>query len=379
MNLKIIQASDRIEVVNSQIIDKLYNLAYENETTGIESSISSTADDIVGSINAPAAYEDAVIFLRKKFPNLNITVQDNNYYIRFDSEEFKRICIEDKMWGDGIGMTKNQASSVTSLENTFKNNLNESLNFKDLQYFTSLNNNFNCIYYNNVNDLVSAGSASLGTWQNPNIIGGIDIIMPPNLQINYSSQMFGTTDGRIKLLINSVDWNGSFAYSSSSGVVFQNCKFITFDPSIIPNTHSFDHCVLFKACILDKCIFPEGVTKTKENFNSCSVSYIEFPTTITDVGPLFSGFRRDSKTLGVQDNSGCIVVKAVTPPSCVDSVSGYPVLPRCIYVPDHSVEAYKNAPGWSNASIVDKITAMSQMTEGELALGTVTQEDMDRV
>lgn len=84
MNLKIIQASDRIENVNSQVIDKLYRLAYEDPSIGLTASISSGENDIVGYIRSTAAYQDAVEYLRAKFPNLTIDIPNNNYYIRFE-------------------------------------------------------------------------------------------------------------------------------------------------------------------------------------------------------------------------------------------------------------------------------------------------------
>jgi hypothetical protein len=61
---------------------------------------------------------------------------DENGYIIFADPEVARICAEN--WGDGIGITKEQAASVTHFNAEFANNeLIES--FNELEKFTSLN------------------------------------------------------------------------------------------------------------------------------------------------------------------------------------------------------------------------------------------------
>ena len=138
---------------------------------------------------------------------------------------------------------------------------------------------------------------------------------------------------------------------------------------------------MFSSCSVDKVIFREGILKTNDNLSACTTSYIEFPTTITDIGNLFVDFRRDSGSVGVNNNTGCIVIKAVAPPTTgsIAINDSYNRWPAHIYVPDNSVAAYKAASGhWQNSIVNGLITPMSQMTQYEIETGTVTQEDVNR-
>lgn len=378
VNLVIKQNNTNVEQVSFSILNKLYSLVHTEEGQS-SSQVSSDENDIVGSINAPAAYRDTVEYLRNKFPNLTITVTDNNYYIRFDSEEFKRVCIEDKDWGDGTGMTVAAAAEVTSLYQLFRNNINENLNLKDLQYFTAINNNFDQVCYHDYDTLIASGVTD-GTFNNPTVIQTLDVIMPPNRAVFFGERMFGVSWGKLRVVINSFDWNGSYPSSTrNSTSVFEYCKFKEFTPSLIPNLTSFGNITLFRGCIIDKCIFPEGVKQTNEGFSACSINYVEYPTTIEDIGFL-GNFRRDGGPFGAFNNSGCIVIKAVVPPATSTINNNYGIWPGHIYVPDNSLEAYKNAEGgWQYSAINSRLAPMREMTSTEIAMGTVTQEDIDRV
>jgi hypothetical protein len=75
-----------------------------------------------GSIYATAAYEDSVIYLRNKFPQLTINVQDNNFYVRFADDEVSRVLINN-ISSDGVGVSKTDAQRLTSLPlDIFRNN-----------------------------------------------------------------------------------------------------------------------------------------------------------------------------------------------------------------------------------------------------------------
>lgn len=117
------------ENVSAEVIDKLYNLTYEDSTLGIDPEVDSQRGDIVGNIISPAAYEDAVNFLRDKFgpdvanniEGLTITVIDNNYYVRFKDPAIEAI-IAAQFGSDGK-ITVSQAAAVTALPNNmFANN-----------------------------------------------------------------------------------------------------------------------------------------------------------------------------------------------------------------------------------------------------------------
>lgn len=73
-----------------------------------------------GSIVSDAAYEDAVTYLRTKFPKLTIQVIDNNYYIRFKDPEVLKVLIANGI-GDSVGITTAQTKN-TNVGTMFKSN-----------------------------------------------------------------------------------------------------------------------------------------------------------------------------------------------------------------------------------------------------------------
>ena len=104
------------EKVTPQIIDKIYKLTKENSLMPAVVKES----DFEGSIVSDAAYEDAVTYLRTKFPKLTIQIIDNNYYIRFKDPEVLKVLIANGV-GDSAGITTVQAKN-TNIGTMFKSN-----------------------------------------------------------------------------------------------------------------------------------------------------------------------------------------------------------------------------------------------------------------
>lgn len=104
------------EKVTPQTIDKMYKLTKEDSLTPAVAKDS----DFEGSIISDAAYEDAVTYLRTKFPKLTIQVIDNNYYIRFKDPEVLKVLIANGI-GDSVGITTAQTKN-TNVGTMFKSN-----------------------------------------------------------------------------------------------------------------------------------------------------------------------------------------------------------------------------------------------------------------
>ena len=104
------------EKVTSQTIDKMYKLTKEDSLTPAIVKES----EFEGSIVSDAAYEDAVTYLRTKFPKLTIQVIDNNYYIRFKDPEVLKVLIANGV-GDSVGITTVQTKN-TNVSTMFKSN-----------------------------------------------------------------------------------------------------------------------------------------------------------------------------------------------------------------------------------------------------------------
>ena len=125
------------EFDSSDMLDKLATLA-DGSYVGLSSEGIAGEDELPvldGTLTVNAsAYEDSVEALRGTFSKLNLNVT-GPYYIRFEDDEVRRICAEN--WGDGMGITKEQAAAVTGdIGSKFRNNT-EINSFDELRYFTN--------------------------------------------------------------------------------------------------------------------------------------------------------------------------------------------------------------------------------------------------
>lgn len=71
------------------------------------------------NINYPV-YQDDVDAILEGIPDLKVSYDPNNTYIRFKDAEVQRICAT--KWGDGNGVTKEQVKKVTDVATTFNRN-----------------------------------------------------------------------------------------------------------------------------------------------------------------------------------------------------------------------------------------------------------------
>ena len=134
-SLNIQQSTQSSETVTSALIEKLYNLAI-NST--VEDENNSLEMSLTGSIYSISAYESSVLYLREKFPNLTITIRDNNFYIRFADSEVERVLINSDISTDHTGVSKSDVNKLVILANNlFKNNTTIQ-SFNELQQFLSV-------------------------------------------------------------------------------------------------------------------------------------------------------------------------------------------------------------------------------------------------
>lgn len=376
-SLNIQQNTQSSEVVANAVIEKLYNLAI---TSTVEDENSSFSMSLQGNISVSAAFEDSVLYLRQKFPNLTINVPENKYYIRFRDPVIDNFC--KSAYGDGIGVTKAQAAGVpagsswtdTAMTSDIKSQVTS---LYDLQYFTNLNNygDFPVYGFNNAVDITF-----------------------PQITITY----FGRYTHHVVSgcgNISSINYNGAVFYSPNEGCInpIEGNNVITdWDNSLLPAQNDFTHICLFCGWHkLQKIIFREGITHTEDKFSGMSsLQYVEYPTTIRYIGGWFQVGRDGS-------NGYVVVIKATTPPEmfyCPNNLEnggqgwGWYKFPTAIYVPDSAVNAYKNVTpltissdtwanqlGWCSQLIIDRIKPLSELPQLYLDMGTVTQEDINRV
>lgn len=395
-HLEIKQSTQNIEIVNSEMIDKLYQLAYENEEKGIESQLDSTSN-VEGNIQAPAAYEDAVRYLvgidagdPKRFQNLYITIPNNNYYLRFQDPVIAQIFNTE--YGDGTGTTQAQLTAVTNLNGRFRANTYTDFvgadSYDDMQYLKGIVNPINFLSFSRLDDSYYTDTASYNS--NTKLIKKQSFTAPPNTFTwtsagNDKVFVSGGNKGTRRVEFNHIDIsNANFICTNNSvrptvflyvDIPFENVSF----PVYTEQTVSF----FSNNGTLGKFIYPEGVTQARDAFRACNVNYIEYPSTLQNLD-LFHEFRRDAHVSG-----GCVVFKSVTPPTNVPASSGSPSyyckFPSIIYCPAGSVSAYQtwaeNYTYSNGVKLSDSviIKSMAEMSQSERDMGTVTQEDIDRV
>ena len=136
MNL-IIKQSNTPESVTAELVDRLYQLTKPDTITG-QPAVNAV---LVGRLEVPAAYEDAVTFLNTQFSSaqdngsdLRVSVLNNNYYIRLADPAVEEVLLNSG-FGDGVGITTQEATAM-NLGTIFRNNVDIEL-FDEFKYFIS--------------------------------------------------------------------------------------------------------------------------------------------------------------------------------------------------------------------------------------------------
>ena len=123
-HLKIEQNSN-IEVVTSGIIHKLYQITLAGDLDNLS--------NLKGNLQVAHAKTVEVNYLTNLFSQLNITMTGDPY-MEFEDSVVENICSSN--WGDGIGITTGQATTITKFNKAFKDNVNITT-FNELQQFTN--------------------------------------------------------------------------------------------------------------------------------------------------------------------------------------------------------------------------------------------------
>lgn len=386
-NLSIIQSKSSIEQVTSAVIEKLYQLALTSKAADPNSSFTM---NLQGNISAPAAYEDSVEYLQQKFQDLIINIPVGKFYLRFKDPVIEQWCIAH--CGDGVGVTQADAAGIVK-DSDFWGHANvmsteekdQVTSLDDFKYFT--------------------GTPSTSSTVMRNITNATEITFP-SVTFTYSGlYSYNVVEGTRKL--STIDYanasficNPSLNYNVGNGgvinVISGNDVIVDWSNDLLPKQTDFYHTRLFQRWSkLQKIIFPEGITRTHEQFLGCkSLQYVEFPSTITGLGS-WVGLSQEGS------NSYVIVIKATTPPACTYQPNnndnnnagwGWHKFPTAIYVPDSAVNTYKNVTPlvigsqkyepqlvWTNQNIIDIIKPLSELPASYRQMGTVTQADIDRV
>lgn len=179
-----------------------------------------------------------------------------------------------------------------------------------------------------------------------------DIVLPENIT-TISNDLFS---GCSRLA--SVTMKGEI--TSIGEYAFGNCsKLIDFD---IPATVTTIGSGAFSYCTgLSSIIIPDGVNKIEEGtFNECKgLVSVTIPEKVTNIG---------KEAFYYCSGLEAIMCKAAEPPVCETDAFGYTDVEHMdVYVPEQSVETYKNTEPWSQFKYISAITAPSGTCEDNLS------------
>lgn len=370
------------EQVNATIIHKLYEVALSVPEPNVDEE---DAAYLAGTLQTSYAYRSDVDYLTDRFTDLYINVI-TDYYVELEDPIIKQYCAS--YYGDGVGVTENAVYSV--IPNT--NDLTKSF--------------WGTIYYNEMTSELKSQVTTLNDFQyftNPNMDYNLIYGFPNATSIKFPNKTFVYTNGYTNSIVDAsgniqiIDYGNSIFTVTGNGIlqiIKSNNVIEEWSDSLLPKQNSYHHIVLFQRWMkLKKVLFPEGKTHFYERYQGCSaLQYVEYPSTTVSLG-WGDSFGQDSG-----HRLPCMVIKAVTPPNwegwnSTDTTSqsriglGWVQLPVAIYVPDNSVTAYTsitsngttNESVWANPAISSLVKPMSEMPQIYLDMGTVTQEDIDRV
>ena len=338
------------------------------------------------TINSPV-YSDTLEVVTQYYPNLEFAA--TAFYVRFADPEVNRIVAEN--WGDGNGTTVEQIEAITDIGTVFSENTSIQT-FDEFEKFTGVSRIHGKVFFN-CNNLESIKIpltvTYIGTTRNGSyttngafsgcsklsIIEGLDNVqklevfsfarcsfltemsLPKVTFIGMSCFRECTSLQKVEIpniqTIESDAFNGCTSLTecnipesvtSIGNYAFYNCSKLEYQELILPNVTILGGGV-FRNVPIHKVVLPSIVKF--EYINACGAfAGRTIPMTI-DLGEnctnLNSYLFSNSEEVGIT-----MICRAKTPPSI-----GYPFAGGSkayfehIYVPDASVEAYKNATNWN--------------------------------
>lgn len=336
--------------VPAEIITKLYNLVKRTEN-GEEvwdaMDEANIAKSLKGSIKLKGfTYEEYVKKINEYFID-TLNISSEGYYILFEDELTKNTLFRTIGWADE-GITAEQAADI-NLSVSGKAIRGTSISrFNEFKYFTSNGGLY---------DLFS-GCVSLK-----------EITMPPIVaswaRTYWDHSPFHNCQSLVK-----VNWNNCIITGGERGYkyhgLFAKCSSLKWYDGILPPGCDEISESMFRQSGIDKIIAPEGVELIKSLNNAPKCTYVELPSTLTEISAYEWGRNMGSKDGG----TGQIVMtcKATTPPT-LTYVDGYHDVDTTIYVPDESVSAYQTA--WSAFPRLASINGLSQLPQTYKDMGTI--------
>lgn len=299
-------------------------------------------------------------------------------YIVFKDPVVAQICAT--KWGDGVGITEEQASAVTDIGNVFGNS--EITSFDEFEKFINVT-------------LIPA-------WAFSQCYSLTDIVLPPNVTIlddgafwQCGFKTFRLTQ-KVTKLVGRVFYGCASleeiyiprSLSSVTGSAFSGCS--SMKRVIIDDLESWcnitfaggDDYPMRQACdiyigdyLLDDVVIPYGIAELKNHtFWRSTIKSVSMPNTTVVIGSTFAYCKKleyadlpeSVESIGGWCFYDCsnlqrIMCRAITPPALGQLALSGTSAALYIYVPDQSVTAYREASGWIDYA--DKIKPLSEYVE----------------
>lgn len=235
---------------------------------------------VQGTLNvAGNIFEDDYNSLLSKFPNLELNI-GGVLYIRFADSAVNAICAAN--WGDGVGVTREQAAAVTSLGTKFKGNTTIT-EFMELSKFgvTSLNESaFNgCTSLTNV-DLSKIISIGGSVFNGCSSLNGI--ILPPSITTIGGHAFANCTSLEIAdLSLPNLESIGTFAFREVKITKISNLGKLTSLQNV-----SWDQSIFGDKTTLTSVNLPPSLTSVGNFVFSgySSLTSVNFPPSLTKIG-----------------------------------------------------------------------------------------------
>ncbi len=278
-------------------------------------------------------------------------------YIVFKDPVVEQICVTN--WGDGVGITEEQAAAVTGIGTVFKDN-KEITSFDEFEKFVNVKSfivtGYTFYGCSNLESItIPEGITDMGVatfWNCKNLKS----VKFPKKITRYGEYCFaGCTNLTYAPFPEGLEYVAGFNESGLTGHIilpksvkaigsFANTKITHIE---IPDSITTINGPNFNSCSqLASVKFPNNLTGIgSAAFQYCALEHVDIPSTVTEIADyaFFYGIKGDT-----------IIVRAITPPSAGAQI--FQNFKGLIYVPDQSVQAYREASGWLDYA--DKIWPM---------------------
>ncbi len=370
--IKLIQTLHEQNVASS-FINKLYKIIERYNIYG-EENIDLKNSNIVGEVTmANPVYKEEVDEIRTHFPNLIVHADD--YYVKFEDPNAEAACVQ--LWGDGIGVSQANLAAVKSIPAQAFGPSTGIEHFPEFKYFTNVTTITNEFVQGNnagsntvLKSLVLPESVTQIGYTTGGIGGFIgcsaleSVTIPDNCTIKAQTFRYCTSLRNI-ILGNgcSIGWGTFMGCSTLESIDLNGCTYL--------DTNAFNGCDA-----LTSIVIPNTVTFVGNECFDESITSIIFEEE-NDDNPLILGIQKDTiwkpgvfkyqqnmtitlpkrlselrgQALGSSKGTNNYIFKSTIPPTITpDDNNNYDlgyIGTGKFYVPDESVQAYKEAEHWS--------------------------------